>query len=66
MSQHPVSLRLIQQSLESNQYYAPKYFDIEMMRLFEKGRRYYASVQRQADYGNVIALQVSLTMRKRV
>lgn len=38
-------------------YPAPKDFDMDMMRLFEKGRRWFEPGSK--DYGRVLVLQVS-------
>jgi hypothetical protein len=59
--QHSVSFRTIEGALQNGSFLAPKYFDMEMMRLFERARRYYRSGGQSETkaYGNTVALQVS-------
>lgn len=47
------------------QYAAPKYFDMEMMRLFEKARKFYQGPRHLLAYGHVLALQVGLALLTR-
>jgi len=56
--QHPISLRTIEAALSSGAFIAPKYFDMEMMRLFERARRWFGANPRDTlSYGQTIALQ---------
>ena len=51
----PVTFSLINTNIKANRYYSLKDVDIDMSRLFEKARRFYA--EGSQDYGRVLILQ---------
>ncbi|KAF8548751.1 hypothetical protein OG21DRAFT_1422510 [Imleria badia] len=53
--QSPLSLNLIEGRVRSTSYVSPKEFDLDMARLFEKGRRWYEPCTE--PYGHVLVLQ---------
>ncbi|KAF8122454.1 hypothetical protein EV363DRAFT_1182570 [Boletus edulis] len=53
--QSPLSLKLIEDRVRSASYTSPNEFDLDMARLFEKGRRWYEPCTE--DYGRVLVLQ---------